>query len=432
MANRNIRSYLGSARVARWPGMAGAGRVRRRAAAWRTLFPFPSGRLADGFGDTRDAAPSARAPRTQARVGRADGRVVHRGMPPLPSGPLYPLFKRWIPERLFYLVPALMWLLLSLRHRSVTLPSAANPRMEAGGLWGESKTHDLALFGPLARLWLAPFVIVRGGDGPAAAAAAMREAGLAFPVMAKPDRGYQGWGVRRLDGPEELAHYLSRVGPETGVMLQELVDLGGEAGIFYVREPGEPRGRIVSMALTYAPHVVGDGRRTLAELVAADRVLRKCAEIYRARLQGRWHHVVPRGEVVVLTTARSARVGAIYRDATDLVTEALTRRIDAIARDVEGFHFGRFDIRFGSLEGLLRGEDLVILELNGAGGEMLHLWDGRTGLLAAYRDLWRQYRTAFAIGAGNVRRGHRPAGLAAMIRLQRQQERLRRLYPQSN
>jgi hypothetical protein len=140
---------------------------------------------------------------------------------------------------------------------------------------------------------------------------------------------------------------------------------------------------------------------------------------------------VPAGEVVPLSGARSARLGAIYRDGAAHVTPALEDAVEALSRDIPGFLFGRFDIRFASVEALARGEDFLVVELNGAGAEMLHIWDGRMTLAQAYRTLWHQYRTLFAIGAANRRAGHQPVGLRTMIRLLRHQERLRRGYPSS-
>ena len=72
------------------------------------------------------------------------------------------------------------------------------------------------------------------------------------------------------------------------------------------------------------------------------------------------------------------------------------------------------------------------MELNGAGAEMLHIWAGEGTARRAWAMLWRQYRALFAIGAQMRRKGHRPVGLRGMIRLQRQQERLRRGYPPSS
>ncbi|WP_245686641.1 ATP-grasp domain-containing protein [Paracoccus tibetensis] len=353
-----------------------------------------------------------------------------------PPGPRYPAFKRRVPERLFYLVPALMWLALSLRHGSLTLPTAANPSMEAGGLWGESKSQGLDLFGPRGRRRIARFARVTCGSDPEAttraALAALSAEALSFPVVAKPDRGYQGWGVRLIRNEAELSDYL-RLQPEgTLVLLQVLIEMQGEAGIFYIREPGQTRGRIVSMALVFAPHVMGDGRRSVEQLVAADSILAPNAPIYRQRHPEDWDRVLPEGAYHRLTNARSARLGAVYLDALDQVTPALTRAIDEISREIPDFHFGRFDIRFESLTSLREGRAFCIVELNGAGAEMLHIWAGTGRLWDAWRTLWRQYRTLFAIGAEMRRRGHRPVGLRGMIRLQRRQEALRRIYPPSS
>ncbi|RJL21550.1 hypothetical protein [Paracoccus siganidrum] len=360
----------------------------------------------------------------------------HAASPQLrpPAGERYPAFKRHIPERLFYLLPALMWLALAIRYRSLTLPSAANPAMEAGGLWGESKSQGLDLFGPLGRAQLARFACLQcDADAPLdCALAAMAEAGLDFPVVAKPDRGYQGWGVRLIQRAEDLAAYLAVQPPGAAVLLQELVDLPGEAGIFYLRHPDQARGRIVSMAFVYPPHVIGDGRRSVAQLVQADKVLRPNSAIYRGRHPESWETVPGPGAFHVLTNARSARLGAVYRDALPLVTPQLEALIDEISREIPDFHFGRFDIRFRSPEDLGAARDFRILELNGAGAEMLHFWAGDGTLRQAYRALWRQYRWLFAIGATMRARGARPVGLRGMIRLQRQQEALRRIYPPSS
>jgi hypothetical protein len=178
--------------------------------------------------------------------------------------------------------------------------------------------------------------------------------------------------------------------------------------------------------------VKGDGTRTLGELVEASPVICKSAAICRLRHGVQWRRVVPAGETVLLTHTRSARLGAVYKDAGALITPQMERRFDEISRDIDGFHFGRFDIRFESLEALREGEGFTILELNGAGAEVLHIWDGSKSLANAYRDLWKQYRTLFAVAAENRRLGHAPAGLWTMARQQIRQERLRKAYPPSS
>lgn len=357
-------------------------------------------------------------------------------MPLRPSaGPTYPRFKRRIPERVFYIPCALMWLALALRHGSLTLPSAANPSLDAGGLWGESKSQGLDLFGATGQRFLPGFATVDCGpaeDRTSSAVRAMQAADLGFPVVAKPDRGYQGWGVQLLASPEELADYMAGQPEGARVLLQALIDMPGEAGIFYIRQPDEDRGRIVSMAFVHPPHVIGDGSRSVAELVAADPILAANAAIYRERNPEGWQSIPGPDAFHMLTNARSARLGAVYRDALDQVTPELEQVIDRISREIPDFHFGRFDIRFRSIEELREGRAFCIVELNGAGAEMLHIWAGEGTARRAWAMLWRQYRALFAIGAQMRRKGHRPVGLRGMIRLQRQQERLRRGYPPSS
>jgi hypothetical protein len=383
---------------------------------------------------------TAGASSRRERAERSDALVepLRVGLPALGPGPLYPWFKLRLSDPVFYIVPILMWCLLALRHWSFSLPTAANPQMEGGGLFGESKMQGLGLFGPRAQRLLAPLAVLEpaavyeSAEGRLTRALnTLAAAGIEFPIIAKPDIGYQGWGVRRLRGVEDLKEYLAGSHGDDCLILQRYIAHEGEAGVFYIRHPDETRGRIASMAFTYAPHVTGDGRSSVAVLVGAHPVLRPNAVIYRERNPRDWDRVPFAGEVVPLSGARSARLGAIYRDGAAHVTPALEDAVEALSRDIPGFLFGRFDIRFASVEALARGEDFLVVELNGAGAEMLHIWDGRMTLAQAYRTLWHQYRTLFAIGAANRRAGHQPVGLRTMIRLLRHQERLRRGYPSS-
>ena len=368
-----------------------------------------------------------------------DGDIeVHPGMPNLAGGPAYTWFKKYLSEPIFYCVPALMWIALSARYGDLVLPTVANPAMEAGGLWGESKTQGFSLFGEVARKWTARYVILERSEGDASprslanARRMMRKMGLSFPVVVKPDRGYQGWGVRKIEDDRELAAYVETMPSGTKSILQEFVAYPGEAGIFYIRRPGLERGRILSMTLTYAAHVVGDGKSTLADLVEADRILRKSREIFRSANSALWDRILPEGAVVPLSNTRSARLGAVYRDARHLITPALESRIDDIAKDIDGFYFGRFDLRFKDVDSLRSANGFAIMELNGAGGEILRIWDGRSSLIEAYRGLWEQYRLLFRISAENQQRGARPMKLAELVQLLFKQAKLRKAYPPSS
>jgi membrane protein DedA with SNARE-associated domain len=350
-----------------------------------------------------------------------------------------------IPPPLFYIPVGLHWLYLGCRHGSLTLPSAANPRIDAGGLWGESKSRCMDQVGGEFRSWLSPYAVFQRSDRPAElerdvekAVREMAARGLDFPLVAKPDIGWQGFGVRLLPDAAALRGYLESFPAGAAMMLQAQSPHQGEAGVFYIREPGEQEGRVVSLTLRFHPFVVGDGRTTLRELIRQNPRAGFKAGAHLGL--GRWHtgpgtrnpDTVPAaGERVPLAFIGSIRVGGLYLDARGEITPALSRRFDAIARSMPEFHFGRFDIRFKSLERLKEGEDFQIFEINGAGAEMIHIWDPRMPLREVYRTLFETQAMLFDIAARNRARGFKPITMREFMAVTRKQRHLVGLYPPS-
>jgi hypothetical protein len=337
----------------------------------------------------------------------------HAGMPPLKTdGQALSFFEFW-PMWAFY--PPIMlyaaWLML--RHRGLLLPTSANPSFPGGGFVGESKAQILALAVRHVPKWVAPFVTVQrdslaqiGKEQQCDNALLMLgEASLGLPVVAKPDLGCRGVGVKLIRDKAQLQAYIESFPEGATYLLQKLVPHEGEAGIFYCRRPGQSQGRIISITLKYFPHVVGDGKSTLRELILADPRAGKLSHLYLRRHTTRLEEVPAHGMAVRLAFAGSHSRGAIFRNGTHLVTPEMEARFDAIAKAIPEFHFGRFDVRFESFAQMQRGEGFTILEANGAGAESTHIWDRNTTLWQAWRDLMRQYRWLFEIGAANRARG---------------------------
>jgi hypothetical protein len=135
------------------------------------------------------------------------------------------------------------------------------------------------------------------------------------------------------------------------------------------------------------------------------------------------------GESIRLAFAGSHSRGAIFRNGTHLVTPEMEARFDAIAQAMPEFHFGRFDVRFERFDEVQLGRGFTIVEINGAGAESTHIWDRRTGLLQAWRDLMRQYRWLFEIGHANRARGYKPMSLEAFMQGYRREKLLTPQYP---
>lgn len=332
------------------------------------------------------------------------------------------------------LVPmVLQWAWLGLRHGSISLPSSANPGITSGGMVGDGKCEYFAAMGPVARAATADYIAVVNVRGltPDALDERLRGASLGYPVIAKPDIGWCGYGVRLLASPADLAAYLAAFPAEETFLLQRYLPEPGEAGLFYMRDPDAPAGRLIGILLRHYPSVTGNGRESIATLVARDARLRRGTG--DALHAGRYDpaRVLPAGTTLRLSTVASTRVGGAYEDGSVHATPALTARVDAIAKDMGLFLVGRFDVRFRSLAGLQRGE-FTIMEVNGAGSEAVHAWDPRYAVRDVYRIVFAKQRELFRIAAANRRLGHPPIGLVALAALYLRQRRLIRRYPPSN
>jgi hypothetical protein len=351
--------------------------------------------------------------------------------PPAPP-PIASRFEFW-PSWLFHAPIVAQWIALGLRYGDLSLPSAANPTITTGGLCGESKVAILDQVGAEARAWLAPYAsFVPTGcvaDDLAAAEAARLRAGLDWPLVAKPDIGCNGTGVRLVAGPAALAAYLAAYPAGARLMLQHFVPYEGEAGIFYIRHPDEDRGRITSLTLKDSPVVIGDGSSTLEALIRAEPRAGLVPHLYLPRLGARRHSVPAAGERVRLVFVGNHCKGATFRNGAEHITPALTATIDSFLKAIPQFHFGRIDVRFDSIGALRRGQGFRVIEVNGVGSEATHIWDPRTRLREAYAVQFAHYRAAFEIGRRNRARGIRPCGLDELYRAWRVQHRLLAAYP---
>jgi hypothetical protein len=137
------------------------------------------------------------------------------------------------------------------------------------------------------------------------------------------------------------------------------------------------------------------------------------------------------GEIVRLAFVGSIRVGGLYRDADHLVTPELSRRFDEIARSMPDFHYGRFDVRFASVERFRAGEDFRVIEINGAGSEAISAWDPEVPILKVYSRLLDHQKLMFRIGSLNRQRGMKPARLRDVLRAAVKQAMLINRYPPS-
>jgi membrane protein DedA with SNARE-associated domain len=328
-------------------------------------------------------------------------------------------WSRWEfwPMWLFY-PPVAGWVtLLALRYRGLSTMTAANPGMADGGTVGESKYEILSR---LPGEWTVPALLLAAGEATERMEQAQRlvaAAGWRYPLILKPDVGERGAGVKLVRSAEAVRDYLRQ--ENRAVIVQPYHPGPYEAGIFYYRMPHWPLGRILSITDKHFPFVIGDGVSTLEELVRAHPRYRMQADTFLRRHDTMVGVVLPDGARFQLAIAGNHAQGTLFRDGAHLLTPALERRVDDIARSYPGFFVGRFDVRYRDVDRFTAGDDLAIVELNGATAESTNIYDPDGSLLNAYRTLFRQWSIVFAIGAANRAQGAPVTPLRRLMELGR-------------
>ena len=103
--------------------------------------------------------------------------------------------------------------------------------------------------------------------------------------------------------------------------------------------------------------------------------------------------------------------GTTFLNGNNLINRELEHVFDQIAGSIEGFYYGRFDVKVSSLDDLYAGKNIKILELNGVSSEPAHIYDPDNTLIKAYRDVLKHMRIIEEIACENHQLGHKRASL---------------------
>ena len=187
-------------------------------------------------------------------------------------------------------------------------------------------------------------------------------------------------------------------------LIQEYIDLPIELGIFYYRYPDEKEGKVTSIVKKKMLEVRGNGKDTV-------RVLMR--EYPRARLQLPTFEneypeildIIPEnGASIELMPIGNHSRGTTFLNENQLINNELCKQFDVLSKRIDGFYFGRFDIRCNSEQDLHKG-NFKIMELNGAGAEPGHIYDPGFSLFKAYRSIISHLKALFEISRANRKRG---------------------------
>ncbi|AFM04977.1 Tubulin-tyrosine ligase family [Bernardetia litoralis DSM 6794] len=305
----------------------------------------------------------------------------------------------------FYLPTVPYGLYLALRSGSLAYFTSVNPAVPLSGLQGQPKQDILKL---LDEKYLPKSLYFKHNSDFEFVKFQIEKKQIKFPFIIKPEVGERGKGVEKMDSFKELQDYLNEYTKEnkSDFIIQEFLKEPIELGVLYYRLPNNLKSKvsgeeekirlkkfrnsaITSIVQKEFLTVIGDGKKTLSELIGdSDR-----ARFQKKRLQKEfaqeWNVTIPINKKIILEHIGNHCRGTKFVDANYLVTEKNIAAFDEIMKSLENYYYGRFDIKVSSMEDFKEGKGIKIMEVNGVASEPAHIYDPKTPILKAYRDiLW--------------------------------------------
>jgi hypothetical protein len=289
----------------------------------------------------------------------------------------------------------LYWLLLAVRARSLFFFSASNPGILSGGMMGESKSEVLKLVPEDVK---PKTTLIKLPATSSSVLQHLSEQGLPFPLIFKPDLGERGWMVRRINDEKDVEQYLKEI--HINFIAQPLIDLPLEFGVFYIRYPNKSTGEVTSVTMKRFLSVTGDGKSTLRDLILSLDRAKLQWDLLHLKYKDELDRVLPAGKVKELVSIGNHCLGTTFINANHLITVKLNESFNRISNQVNGFYFGRYDLRCASFEDLESGK-VKIVELNGCGAEPAHIYHPGASFWKALRTLFVHVHDMYLVSTIN-------------------------------
>lgn len=324
---------------------------------------------------------------------------------------LYRIFKyEYWPWWLFYLPVLPYWAYQSIRNKSFAYFSVANPGIELGGFFGESKSGILALIDPE---YLPAGISVKHQTAISVVLQNLSDRHITYPLIAKPDVGERGNDVCKLSDEQELIQYHKRSAFD--YIIQKFIEYDIEFGVLYSRLPGSEHGKVSSVTMKEFLAVEGDGQSSILQLMEKSIRARFQIDRLKKSMGEAIERVPAKNEKVLLEPIGNHCLGTRFINYNHLISDELNKTFDKISLPIKGFYYGRFDLKVKTIEDFKQGHFIQIMELNGASSEPGHIYDTSFTLIQAYRDLLGHWKRLADISAIHIKNGMKPVSFRVIV-----------------
>jgi hypothetical protein len=296
----------------------------------------------------------------------------------------------------------LIWLWYAIKARKLTFFTAVNPTIPTGGMWGETKWDIL---NKIPKSHRPTTILITKDTSFAEILSKIAEAGLQYPLIAKPNIGERGFMVVKLTGEENLLQYTKKF--KEDFLIQPFVDLPQELAVMYHRYPDGKPGRVTSICIKETLKVTGDGESSVRTLM--NRSLRSKFQIPRFEKDfPAILNVIPgKNEILELEPIGNHCRGTKFLNGNEYIDDELNAIFDNIAKEMKDVYYGRFDMKCHSIESIKKGEPFMVMEYNGIGAEPAHIYDPHYPFIHKYRDILNHWSIIYAIYLMQKQRGVR-------------------------
>jgi hypothetical protein len=288
------------------------------------------------------------------------------------------------------------WLWYCIKARSFWFFTASNPSITFGGFEGEGKQE---IYEQLPENSFPKSLLINHGLAFAEVRQLLKQHEFTYPFIVKPDVGMMGYMFRKIFSDEELQLYHESL--PVNYIIQKFVDYDLEVSVFYYRMPNADKGTISGFLMKQQPEVTGDGKSTLATLIEQNKDLKYKQNILKARHQKHLEMVLPENEKYILSYASNRSRGGKLISLAHEIDEKLLNVFDKISLQTKHFYYGRFDIKCASVESLKNGVDFSILEYNGAGAGVQHVYGNSLPLWKACKIIVQHWEVLYRISVYN-------------------------------
>lgn len=301
------------------------------------------------------------------------------------------------PTSLFYLPNLPYALYLAYKAKHLTFFTAANPGIKSSGNGTESKFETIKLIPEELR---PKSILVKPHTSFNNTLEELKKEAITFPIIAKPDIGFRGLLVKKIESEEALKEYLEKY--NLNIILQEFVSLQNECGIFYFRSPNDQKGKITSITLKKFLSVTGNGSSTIEELILSDERAKLYYDLILELNSQRLNNIPLNNEKVNLSVIGNHCKGTQFINGNHLISEKLHQTFDKINKSINGWYYGRLDIKYNSFEELEQGINIKILEINGIIAEPTHIYDSNNyTYFQALKEIRTHWKNLYRIATTN-------------------------------